>query len=88
MRRPQRPRLRPAVKTAPRNYIHLWWKVRLRGLLSVSLRDDLKNHRGAIPQGTHAGGFITNGDPNLAAVLTAGSIGTREGGFMPKAFFT
>jgi len=35
-------RVLPAVKTAPRKYIHLRWKVRLRGLLSVSLRDDLK----------------------------------------------
>jgi len=55
----------------------------------MSLRDNLKNNREAIPQGTREvrrthphirvqGGFITVGDSNLAAVLTAGSASTTE----------
>jgi len=42
----------------------------------------LINHREAIPQGTHAGGFITSGDLHVGAVLTAGRLGTHAGGFI------
>ena len=50
----------------------------------MSLRDDLKIYREAIPQGTREGGFFTVGDLYLAAVSTAGSVGTHAGGLSTK----